>query len=132
MSGKITLITPPDIYENGNLSILFCHLNEKDQEIVSKWLAAKELTNNINFYVYNGEPNITWLFYAMAVSKHKYLDIDSMNNITSTIASYMLSKNEFFYKTDDENLSAIYSHINTNRITQIEQLLERILSDQNI
>jgi len=131
MSGKITLITAPDIYENGNLSILFCHLKNTDQEIVSKWLADKKLDININFYVYEGEPNIPWLFYAMGVSRYKYLDIDGMNNITSTISGYMLSKNNFYYKTNNENLAAIYNHINTGRITQIEQFLERVFSDQN-
>jgi len=131
MSGKITLITPPDIYENGNLSILFCHLNDKDQEVISKWLSEKNLNIDINFYVYEGQTNIPWLFYAIGVCQHKYLDIDSMNNITSAISSYILGKNNFYYKTVDENLAAIYSYINTNRITKIEQFLERVLSDQN-
>jgi len=131
MSIKITLITPPDIYENSNPSILFCHLTEKDQEIVSKWLAEKDIENKFNFYVYNGEADIGWLFYATGVCQHKYLDVDNMNNITTAVSSYLLSKNNFYYKTQDENLAAIYNHINTNRINQIEQFLERVFSDQN-
>ena len=31
MNGKITLITPPDFFENDNHSILFVHLNDTDQ-----------------------------------------------------------------------------------------------------
>ena len=131
MTGKITLITPPDIYENGNLSILFCHLSDKDQEVISKWLSEKNLNIDINFYVYEGQTNIPWLFYTNGVCQHKYLDIDGMNNITSAISSYILGKNNFYFKTVDENLAAIYSYINTNRITKIEQFLERVLSDQN-
>jgi hypothetical protein len=38
MSGKITLITPPDIYENGNHSTLFIHPSDEEQDIISQWL----------------------------------------------------------------------------------------------
>jgi hypothetical protein len=131
MNGKITLVTPPDIYQNSNLSILFIHLSDQDQEIVSKWLAERELISNVNFYVYSGEPNISWVFCAMGCCQHKYLDVDGVNDITRALSGYMLSKDNFYYKTTDENLAAVYSHINTNRITAIEQFLERALSDKN-
>jgi hypothetical protein len=131
MSGKITLVTPPDIYENSNKSVLFCHLSEKDQEIISRWLTQRNLSDNTNFYLYTGETDIGWLFYATGVCQYKYLDVDNMNNITATISSYILSKSDFFYKIQDENLAAIYNHINTNRINKIEQFLERVFSDQS-
>ena len=35
MEGKLTLITPPDIFENESYSILFIHLNDEDHKHLS-------------------------------------------------------------------------------------------------
>lgn len=129
MKGKITLITPPDIFENDNISVLFMHLDEQDQDIVSAWLAKSDVKSNINFYVYTGESNIPWLLYAISCSNHKYIDIDGQNYITSALGGHILSKAGVYYKTKDENLAAIYSHINQHRVEKIETFLETILSD---
>ena len=43
MEGKITLITPPDVFENESYSILFIHLSEEDQESVSRWLSTTDI-----------------------------------------------------------------------------------------
>ena len=50
MSTKITLITPPDFYETGNLSILLAHLTDEEQTAVSDWLGKHDLNENINLY----------------------------------------------------------------------------------
>jgi hypothetical protein len=130
MTGKITLITPPDIYENNNGSILFIHLNEADQATVSRWLGERDLVDNLNFYVYNNEVNTPWLLWASGICQYKYIDVDGMTEFTSRLGGYLLSKNNLFYKTADEDLAALYGHINTNRILKIENFLERVFSDQ--
>jgi hypothetical protein len=127
--GRITLITPPDIYENENTGVLFVDIKEKDQEIVSKWLANRDLKKSYNFYVFSGEFNPTWLFYSIGVTQYKYIDIDTSNEITQRLTSYLLGKNNIFYKTTDENLAAIYSHINTNRVSNIEDFLVKVFSE---
>ena len=50
MDGKITLVTPPDIFENGNLSILLVNLSEEDQDTVGKWLSKSDIKENLNIY----------------------------------------------------------------------------------
>jgi hypothetical protein len=55
MEGKITLITPPDIFENESYSILFIHLSESDQELVSRWLSNSNIKEHINIYFYSGD-----------------------------------------------------------------------------
>ena len=50
MNGKITLITPPDIFENGNKSILLVNLSDADQDAVSKWLSESTFEQNLNIY----------------------------------------------------------------------------------
>ena len=127
MSGKITLITPPDIFENSNPSILFVHIDDKEQDIISKWLSNADLRHDINFYVYSGEVNVSWFLYALSRCEYKYINIDCVNYITHAISGYALSKSGTFYKTTDENLAGVYSHINSNRVNQVEQFLESIL-----
>ena len=60
MQGKITLITPPDIFENINKSIFFIHMSDEEQDFVSKWLATHDILEDLNFYVYSSEANIVW------------------------------------------------------------------------
>ena len=127
MDGKLTLITPPDIFENNNKSILFIHLNEQDQATVSKWLSESSIDQDLNLYVYDGEPNMNWFFYAMSRCEYKYIDLSGLNYITQALGGYLLAKKNVFYKTDDENLASVYSHINNNRVDRIETFLESIL-----
>jgi hypothetical protein len=127
MDGKITLITPPDIFENSNTSVLFVHLSEPDQDIVSRWLSSQDIKKDLNFYFYSGEPDVPWFLHALNRCEYKYIDLNNINYITQSLSGYMLSKSEVCYKTDDDNISAVYSYINSNRITKIETFLERLL-----
>jgi hypothetical protein len=131
MEGKITLITPPDIFENETYSILFINLNEDDQTAVSHWLANSTVKENINIYSYSGETDVPWLFHALARCEYKYIDLNSLNTITSTLNGYILGKKNTYYKTNDENVSAICHYINQNRITNIEAFLQKAFNDEN-
>ncbi len=130
MDGKITLITPPDIFENSNTSVLFVNLSESDQDTVSKWLASNSIKEDLNFYVYSGEPSVPWFLHALNRCEHKYIDLNNSNYVTDALSGYMLSKGGVYYKVDDENLAMVYSYINTNKITKIETFLERLLIEQ--
>ena len=130
MEGKLTLITPPDIFENESYSILFIHLNDKDQEIVSQWLANSNVKENVNIYFYTGENDLPWFFHAMARSEYIYIDLNDVNSITTTLSGYILGKKNTYYKTSNENMSAVCHYINQNRITNIETFLQRALNDK--
>ena len=127
MPGKITLITPPDFFENSNTSVLFAHISNEEQDVISRWLADSDFANNINFYVYSGEVNVSWFLYALSRCEYKYINIDCVNYITQALSGYALGKSDTYYKTKDTNLSAIYSHINGNRVDRVEDFLESIL-----
>jgi hypothetical protein len=130
MKGKITLITPPDFFENDTYSILFMHLGDQDQEKVSEWLAKSSIDVNINIYFYSGENDLQWLLHALALCPYKYIDLDNLNDISQKLSGYIVGKSGVFYKTDDQNTSAIYHYINQNRTTQIESFLTRAFNDQ--
>lgn len=130
MQGKITLITPPDFFENESFSILFVHMNDKDQETVSAWLANNHINENINIYFYDKEIELTWLFYAVARCHYSFFDLDNLTGTTSFITSYFLGKKDCYYKTNNENTAAILNHINQNRITKIETFLQQVFNDK--
>lgn len=130
MDGKITLVTPPDIFENGNLSVLLVNLSEEDQDAVGKWLSKSDIKENLNIYFYNGEPNVPWFFHAIGCCEYKYIDLDSNNYVTTALSGYILGKHDFAYKTVDNNLASVYSYINNNRVIRVEEFLERSLSGQ--
>jgi hypothetical protein len=132
MKSKITLITPPDIFENSNTSILLCHLTDDEQDAVGKWLRDIDLPVDINLYAYTGEPNAVWFLYALNRCEHKYINIDCVNLITQSFGGYALSKSGVYYKTFNEDLAAIYSHINTNRVKTVDEFLESVLSAKTI
>jgi hypothetical protein len=130
MEGKITLITPPDIFENESYSILFIHLSESDQEKVSQWLSNSNIKENVNIYFYSGENDLPWLFHAMARSEYKYIDLDGLNNITTKLSGYIIGKKNTYYKTTDETMSAVCHYLNQDRVSDIENFLQRALNDK--
>lgn len=131
MQGKITLITPPDIFENESYSILFVHLTDSDQEKVSKWLANSSLTQNINIYSVNNETDMPWLLHAVSRCDYRFIDLNGASWLTTALGGYLLGKKNTYYKIDDENLSAVYHYINQDRITNIETFLEKAFNEQN-
>jgi len=130
MTGKITLITAPDFFENFNPSILFVNLSEKDQDTISYYLIGLDLKENYNFYVFNNEDNVAWLLYALNRCDATFIDLDNTGVVVNSLAGYIAGKSNVLYKTSDENLAAIFNHINQNRITNIVQFLERVFSDK--
>lgn len=131
MQGKITLITPPDIFENDTKSVLFVHLGEDDQEVVSRWLSTSGFEENINIYFYDHEIEVDWLLHAMSRCEYKFINLDKLNGATSTLCGYLLGKRDTFYKVQNENTAAICHYINQNRITNIELFLERVFNVKN-
>ena len=132
MKNKITLITPPDIFENSNISILFVHLTDQEQDLASSWLSNSNFAEPLNLYVYSGEPNVSWLLYAASRCEYKYIDLDEITGqqhmVMQALQGYLIGNNNFFYKTVDENIAAVYSHISANRINGITEFLENTLS----
>jgi hypothetical protein len=126
MTLKITLITPPDIYENDNESLLLINPDEEEQEISTQWFGEFDSEKELNLYFYQGEPNVPWIFHAMAVSKYKYINMDIPCEVTGLLAGYILGKGGVYYKIGDNNIAAVFEHINTNRVNNIKDFFERI------
>lgn len=129
MPGKITLVTPPDIFENQNPGILFVNISADEQDAVSKWLSEYNLEKDINFYIYTGEADPAWFFWALNYCQYKYVSVDNNDEITQNLIGYVLTKNNVYYSTQDQNLAALFSYINNNRVEKINSFLERAFSE---
>lgn len=123
MATKLTLITPPDIYQNNQDSVLLIDLTEKEQDEVSTWLGQNPLS--INIYFYQGEPNVPWFLHALSCATYKYINLNNMTAVSSYLAGYTLSKAGVYYSTDDKNVSQLFSHINMNLVSNAVEFLER-------
>ena len=119
----ITLITPPDIFENGNNSILFMNISEEEQEASSRWF-SEHTVDPLNLYYYQGENNMSWLLHALAVSKGVYLNCDNDSDFTKWLTSYILSKHNVWYSAKDENFRSLMSYINQRSVNNITEFLE--------
>lgn len=132
MTSKITIITPPDYYENSNLSILFLGLSEEQQESATDWLGENNGTYpDINFYFYQGEVNAPWLLYALARADYKFLNYDSDHPMINIMASYALTRPNTYYTTKDDNLKSLMSHINNGYVSNITEFLEKVFDASN-
>ena len=120
----ITLITPPDIFENENDSILFMNISDQEQEDASKWFSEHLLEKPINLYFYQGETDIGWLFHAISKSRAVYINCDNDSDVTKWITSYVLGKPHVFYSAADENFKALMSYINQQLVNNITKFLE--------
>jgi hypothetical protein len=130
MSSKITLITPPDIYENSNTSLLLIGLSDKGQDQASLWLGNNAKDINLNLYFYQGENTIPWLFYALSRANATFVDLDIDKAIINIMGSYILSKPSVYYTCKDENMKALMSHINNNFVPDVETFLKKVLDEQ--
>lgn len=131
MPTKITLVTPPDIYQNDLLSILFLDISEKEQDAVSAWLGKSDYGSGINIYFYQGEPNIPWFLHSLSCCQFKYINLNNMSSVSSYLAGYVLAKDSVYYSVSDSAVASLYSHINTNKVNDAVEFLERIIGGKN-
>ena len=129
MSLSITLITPPDIFENESPGIFLINLTEPQQDEATKWLADCKLDIDLNIYFLQNENNPTWFFHAMSASSHKYINLDNTFGMSEMLAGYILGKSSTHYSTVDKNKIAAYSHINQNKVDNVKSFFERVLVD---
>jgi len=129
MTNKVTLITPPDIFENSNKSIMVVDLTDQEQDDLSLSLGSFEGDFDLNIYFYKGETDINWLFHAINTSQYVYLNIDNHSQISHLLASYILSKPNVWYTTKDLNTRELYSFINRKHVDSIQEFIEKVLDE---
>jgi hypothetical protein len=121
---KITLITPPDFYENDTYSILLVGITEEEQDQISHQLGQLDSDTPLNIYYFQGENNMEWLLFALNRCNAVYINADSGSDLVKWMASYMLGKNNVWYSTSDTNLKALFSYVNQKYVPSITKFIE--------
>lgn len=132
MKNKVTLITPPDIYENSSNSVLFINVQDRDQEKITNWLSNSESEENINIYFYSGEQETEWLLYALSRADLTFFDVDNHCGLTQLLAGYIISMNKVYYQTQQADIGQVYQHINSRRVPDMDFFLSDVLQPFHI
>ena len=127
MKNKVTLITPPDIFENNTKSVLFINTVEADQEKITNWLSNSTIEENLNIYFYAGENNVQWLLYALGKADICFVDLDNHCDTTIHLSGYILSMAQVYYKTIEQKTGSVFQHINSNRVPDMDYFLDNAL-----
>lgn len=128
---KITLITPPDFYENENYSILLIGITEEEQDQISHQLGQLDSDSPLNIYYFQGENNMEWLLFALNRCNAVYINTDSGTDLTKWFTSYMLGKSNVWYTTSDKELKALFSYINQKFVPDIKTFIEVQFDNKN-
>jgi hypothetical protein len=105
-------------------------MSDDDQEMTSKWLADHGDFSEVNFYFYQGETNVSWLLYALSRADITLLNYDSDHVIINLMGSYILSRPNVHYTTENTNLKELMVHINNKFVPNTERFLEMVFNDQ--
>lgn len=131
MTGKITLISPPDVFVNKSASIILVNINPEEQELISDWFAEHPLGHELNIYFYNNEQNLPWLVTAYNMSSYRYVNLDNAADQSHVLMSYMLSMEDSYYSTNSENTFEIFRLLNTSRLASVVDFLNKVLTSAN-
>jgi hypothetical protein len=126
---KINLITPPDTLHNKNYSLSLINISQEEKETCSIFLSRQKDEREINLYSYNKENNPTWLLNRVDGKINTYINLDNTHDISVKYTSYILSMSNVFYSTTDTSTKDIYSLINANYVTDIQQFLDKVYND---
>jgi hypothetical protein len=127
---KITLITPPDFYENETYSILLVGITEEEQDQISHQLGQLDSDTPLNIYYFQGENNMEWLLFALNRCNAVYINADSGTDLVKWLASYMLGKSNVWYTTTDDDLKSLFSYINQKYVPNISKFIEAHFDDK--
>lgn len=130
MPSKVNLITPPDIIHNKNFSINLFNIDEKQKETISIFLGKQDDKREINLFYYTNDNNPNWLLNVINRKNYTFINLDNCQDITVYYTSYILSLENVFYCTQDQNKAEIYSIVNVNRVSNVQEFLDKVYNEQ--
>jgi len=131
MTGKITLISPPDVFVNKSASIILVNITPGEQESVSNWFSEHPLGRELNIYFYSNEQNISWLVTAYNVAQYRYVNIDNTVDQSGVLTSYLLSLENSYYSTSSNDTFEIFKLLNTSKVDSVIGFLDKVVTNEH-
>jgi hypothetical protein len=126
---QIKVITPPDILHNSDPNILLIYpsadLKEEFQTIIQDW------DINFNLYIYSQpahDHDLDWLLTLVKMCDKTIMDLDQCDAQVRELASYIISHSKTYWLTNA--VETVYNKLSMNRIYDLQQLKEGVLSDK--
>jgi hypothetical protein len=126
---QIKVITPPDILHNSDPNILLIYpsadLKEEFQTIIQDW------DINFNLYIYSQpahDHDLDWLLTLVKMCDKTIVDLDQCDAQVRELASYIISHSKTYWLTNA--VETVYNKLSMNRIYDLQQLKEGVLSDK--
>jgi len=127
MKNKITLITPPDFFENSSFSLLLLDITDADQITVTNWLSKSDQEKDLNLYFYSQNKDAKWMLSAFNKADLVFVDLDNLSPDIVLLAGYLLSNPKVFFQSrKEENVEAV-KFINTNQVPDVRYFLDEVL-----
>jgi hypothetical protein len=131
MTGKITLISPPDVFVNKSASIILVNITPGEQESVSNWFSEHPLGRELNIYFYGNEQNISWLVTAYNVAQYRYVNIDNTADQSGVLTSYLLSLENSYFSTSSNDTFEIFKLLNTSKVDSVIGFLDKVVTNEH-
>lgn len=120
--GKITIITPPDKIFNFNISYLLVRPSITVTQQFQSLLCQTD--EDINVFIYDSdEADIDWLLSVSCQADIIIIDVDNCDFITTQFITFMLSRPNAYYITNNEVIP--YELISKNRIYDLNGIVEQ-------
>lgn len=132
MTGKITLISPPDVYVNKAFSIILVNTDNSEQEKISEWLSTNDISREVSVYFYNNDRNPQWLVTAYNVARYRYVNLNNTKDESGLLASYLISMDNCYYSLTDPNEFEIFRLLNNSRVESIVEFLEKVIPVEQV
>lgn len=125
MNEKINIITPPDLLNTLDLSILLVYPSNELKLDVQRFIETFD--DGVNVYLYedfNNLENFNWLLHVRSVADYVILDIDNLDHQHRDAISFLIAHNNVYWLSRGNN--PIYSAISRNRIYDLDFLQRSI------
>lgn len=123
---KINVITAPDVLHNDTLSFLLVQPSPEIRSQFQNLVANFDIVTNC--YLYDPEQteqiDIPWLLNVSAMVNFTIVDLDNLGPEERNFSSYLISKPNTFYLTNDN--TTLYNLISVNRIYNLDWLYEEL------
>jgi hypothetical protein len=153
--GKITLVTPPDSFQNQNKSFCLINFSKKDKDSFADQLNQHMPNKDVNIYLWDDnnfsmektDPNYdacvkewehtqnnrdyNWLLNVCQTADITILNMDNISKALMPWSGYILTLSKTHFINSDAAEAKTLSVLNRNRTESLSQLFQQLTDNEN-